>query len=272
MPSTTEITVAQLARLVGLPTSPAIIDVRTDEDFAADARLLPGSTRRDFRTVSQWAADYAGRDVIVSCQRGLKLSQGAAAWLRHEGIDAQTLEGGFEAWQAAGQPLVHTDKLPPRDQQGRTVWVTRARPKVDRIACPWLIRRFVDAGAVFLFVAPGEVPAVAERFNATPFDIDGVFWSHRGETCTFDTMLREFGLTSGPLQKLAAIVRGADTARLDLTPQSAGLLAASLGYSRMYRDDLQQLDAAMALYDAFYRWCRDATEETHNWPSTKTAA
>ena len=263
MPSTTEITVPQLSRLIGLPTSPAIIDVRTDEDFAADPRLTPGSTRRDFRTVSQWAAAYAGRDVIVTCQRGLKLSQGAAAWLRHEGIDAQSLDGGFEAWRAGGQPLVRTDKLPPRDLQGRTVWVTRARPKVDRIACPWLIRRFIDANAVFLFVAPAEVPAVAERFNATPFDIDGVFWSHRGDTCTFDTMLREFGLTSGPLQNLAAVVRGADTARLDLTPQSAGLLAASLGYSRMFRDDLQQLNAAMALYDAFYRWCRDAAEETH---------
>jgi len=263
MPSTTEITVPQLSRLIGLPTSPAIIDVRTDEDFAADPRLTPGSTRRDFRTVPQWAAAYAGRDVIVTCQRGLKLSQGAAAWLRHEGIDAQSLDGGFEAWRAGGQPLVRTDKLPPRDLQGRTVWVTRARPKVDRIACPWLIRRFIDANAVFLFVAPAEVPAVAERFNATPFDIDGVFWSHRGDTCTFDTMLREFGLTSGPLQNLAAVVRGADTARLDLTPQSAGLLAASLGYSRMFRDDLQQLDAAMALYDAFYRWCRDAAEETH---------
>ena len=263
MPSTTEITVPQLSRLIGLPTSPAIIDVRTDEDFAADPRLTPGSTRRDFRTVPQWAAAYAGRDVIVTCQRGLKLSQGAAAWLRHEGIDAQSLDGGFEAWQSGGQPLVRTDKLPPRDQQGRTVWVTRARPKVDRIACPWLIRRFIDANAVFLFVAPAEVPAVAERFNATPFDIDGVFWSHRGDTCTFDTMLREFGLTSGPLQNLAAVVRGADTARLDLTPQSAGLLAASLGYSRMFRDDLQQLNAAMALYDAFYRWCRDAAEETH---------
>ena len=214
-----------------------------------------------------------GAIVIVTCQRGLKLSQGAAAWLRHDGIDAQTLEGGFEAWQAGGQPLVRTDKLPPRDQQGRTVWVTRARPKVDRIACPWLIRRFIDPDAVFLFVAPAEVPAVAERFNATPFDIDGVFWSHRGDTCTFDTMLR--GVRAGVRRRCRIwrpIVRGADTARLDLTPQSAGLLAASLGYSRMFRDDLQQLDAAMALYDAFYRWCRDATEETHNWPSTKTSA
>ncbi|MBX9590661.1 MAG: chromate resistance protein [Hyphomonadaceae bacterium] len=192
--------------------------------------------------------------------------------MRHEGIDAQTLEGGFEAWKAAGQLLVRTDKLPARDEHGRTVWVTRARPKVDRIACPWLIRRFVDPAAVFLFVAPADVLSVAERFDATPFDIDGVFWSHRGESCTFDTMIAELELKSEPLLHLAAIVRGADTARLDLAPQAAGLLAASLGYSRMYRDDLQQLEAALALYDAFYRWCRDAVEETHNWPSVKTPA
>ncbi|NJM36027.1 MAG: sulfurtransferase, partial [Rhodomicrobium sp.] len=152
----------------------------------------------------------------------------------------------------------------------------RARPKIDRIACPWLIRRFVDPGAVFLFVPPGDVPEVAERFGATPFDIDGVFWSHRGETCTFDTMIDEFGLGAGaagePLLSLAAIVRGADTARLDLAPQAAGLLAASLGLSRMFKDDLAQLEAGMMLYDAFYRWCRDALDETHNWPSPQAAS
>jgi rhodanese-related sulfurtransferase len=269
MPSTTEITVAQFSRLVGLPTSPRLVDVRTEEDHAADPRLLPGTRRHDHAAVAAWQEEYRGRAVVVVCQKGLKLSQGAAAWLRHACIDAQTLEGGFEAWRAAGQLLVTTDKLPPRDEKGHTVWVTRARPKVDRIACPWLIRRFVDPEAVVLFVSPSEVLAVAERFGATPFDIDGVFWSHRGPACTFDTMIEEFGLKSGPLLALAAIVRGADTARPDLAPQAAGLLAASLGYSRMYRDDLAQLDAAMALYDAFYRWCRDATEETHNWPSTK---
>ena len=150
--------------------------------------------------------------------------------------------------------------------------MTRSRPKVDRIACPWLIRRFIDPNAVFLFVLPSEVTAVAERFNATPFDIDDVFWSHRGDTCTFDTMIEEFALKTAPLLQLAKIVRGADTARPDLTPQSAGLLAASLGYSRMYRDDLPQLEAAMGFYDAMYRWCRDATSETHNWPSTKPGA
>jgi len=270
MPSPNEISVSTFSRLIGLPGSPVLIDVRIDEDFDADPRLIPGSVRRDFKLASTWAREFAGRPVIVTCQKGLKLSQGSAAWLRHEGITAETLEGGFEAWRGAGQPLVKTDKLRSRDGQGRTIWVTRSRPKVDRIACPWLIRRFVDPNAVFLFVAPSEVPAVAERFGAIPFDIDNVFWSHRGERCTFDTMLDEFGLDTRPLRQLADIVRGADTARPDLAPQAAGLLAVSLGYSRMYRDDLEQLQAAMTVYDGLYRWCRDATEETHNWPSTKS--
>jgi len=153
----------------------------------------------------------------------------------------------------------------------RALWVTRARPKIDRVACPWLIRRFVDPGAVFLFVAPSEVQAVADRFGATPFDVEGVFWSHRGESCTFDVMLEAFGLTSSALARLALIVRGADTDRLELAPQSAGLLAVSLGLSRMYRDDLAQMEAAMPVYDAFYRWCRDAVGETHNWPAAGAA-
>jgi hypothetical protein len=167
--------------------------------------------------------------------------------------------------------MVPEAKLPIRDPQGRTVWVTRSRPKVDRIACPWLIRRFVDPGAVFLFVAPSEVMGVAERFGATPFDIEGegIVWSHRGELCTFDVMIEELGLATGPLLRLATVVRGADTARPDLAPEAPGLLAASLGLSRMYADDLAQLEAGMGLYDAFYRWCRDATDETHNWPTNK---
>ena len=269
MPSPTEITVPQLSRLIGTPGGPAIVDVCIDDDFNADPRLIPGSARRDYRGVANWAGAYRGKPVVVVCQKGLKLSQGTAAWLRHEGIEAQSLEGGVFAWRDAGQLYLPAAKLPPRDAQGRTVWVTRARPKIDRIACPWLIRRFVDPSAVFLFVAPSEVPTVAERFNATPFDIDGVYWSHRGETCTFDTMVEEFKLTSPAMLHLATIVRGADTARPDLAPQAAGLVAASLGLSRMFKDDLAQLDAAMVLYDALYRWCRDAVDETHNWPSAK---
>ena len=111
--------------------------------------------------------------------------------------------------------------------------------------------------------------AVAERFAATPFDVEGVFWSHRGEDCTFDVMVEEFGLATEPMRRLAAIVRGADTGRFDAAPPAAGLLAASLGLSRIYSDDLAQLEAGMTLYDAFYRWCRDATDETHTWHTKK---
>jgi rhodanese-related sulfurtransferase len=261
------ITVAQLSRLVGTPDAPLVLDVRADEDLAADPRLLPASVRRDHRSVTTWAAEFAGRSVAVVCRRGLKLSQGVAAWLRQVGAKAEYLEGGLEAWTEANGLLVRPTRIPAPDGKGRTVWVTRTRPKIDRIACPWLIRRFVDRAAVFLFVAPSEVTAVATQFGATPFDIEGMPWSHRGDACTFDVMLDEFGLHSDALDRLAAIVRAADTARLDLAPQAAGLLAASLGFSRIYRDDLAQLDAMMALYDAFYRWARDATGETHSWPT-----
>jgi rhodanese-related sulfurtransferase len=264
------LTAAQLARLVGLPDAPTVIDVRTDEEHAADPRMLPGTVRREAHAVASWAASCARRHHVVVCRQGLSASQGVAAWLRHAGVNAESLEGGFEAWVAGDGPVLRPDKVPPRDGGGRTVWVTRARPKVDRIACPWLIRRFVDPEAVFLFVAPPEVAGVVERFGATPFDVDGVFWSHRDDLCTFDVMLDAFGLQSCALDRLALIVRGADTARLDLAPQAAGLLAASLGLSRMYKDDLAQLDAGLALYDALYRWSRDATEEPHNWPTPGT--
>lgn len=267
MPSTTAITVPHLSRRIGLPDAPTIVDVRIDEDYDADPRMVPASIRRDFRTVSIWASQVPKAGVVVVCQKGQKLSQGVAAWLRHEGVSAETLEGGYEGWRDAKGLLIKTNEMPGRDQNGRTVWVTRARPKVDRIACSWLIRRFIDPSAVILFVEPGEVVSVADRFGGVPFDIDNVFWSHRGERCTFDTMIEEFGLQSDALERLALIVRAADTARLDLVPQAAGFLAASLGLSRMFRDDLEQLEAGMLLYDAFFRWCRDAVEEIHNWPS-----
>jgi rhodanese-related sulfurtransferase len=263
----------KLWRLIGVPRCPTLIDVRAEEDFAADPRFIPGAVRRVHTTVSDWGSDLAGRPAVVICEKGQGLSEGVAAWLRLAGASsAEVLAGGHAAWTQAGLPLVPESKLPPRDLQGRTVWVTRSRPKIDRIACPWLIRRFVDPAAIFLFVSPAEVHSVAERFNGEPFDVEGVFWSHRGGRCTFDTMLEELGLRSEPLAKLAALVRGADTARLDLAPEVAGLLAASLGLSRIYTDDLEQLQAGMTLYDAFYRWARDATSETHNWPTNKKGA
>src|SRR5262245_25506792 len=264
MPSPTEITVAQLSRLVGLPAAPALADVRTDQEYKSDPRLIPTAQRHTSTNVGGWCRRYTGQPIIVLCQSGETLSQAAAARLRHEGFEAQTLEGGYNAWHEARQLLVKASKIPARDDQGRTVWVTRARPKVVRVACPWLIHRFIDPKAIILFLPPGEVAGVAEHANATPFDVDGSFWSDRGEKTTFDVMVEEFGLVSEPLLRVARIVRGADTGRLDLTPQSAGLLATCLGYSRMYRDDLAQLTAAMPQFDALYRWARDAIDERHS--------
>ena len=263
MPALNSISSDKLLRLIGTPASPTIIDVRPDGEG-----LIPGARRLVADDVAQWASTIQASSAVVVCVKGLEKSAGVAAWLRHAGIDAEVLEGGFVGWASANRPVVNETLIPPRNTEGRTVWVTRARPKVDRIACPWLIRRFVDPDAIFLFVAPSEVAGVAKRFGATPFDVEGVFWSHRGELCTFDVMIEEFGLASiYPLNKLAVIVRGADTARPDIAPQAAGLLALSLGLSRMYSDDLEQLEAGMPLYDALYRWCRDATDETHDWVS-----
>src|SRR6516225_190623 len=269
MPSTTTISIDKLVRLVGTPHCPVLVDVRTDDDYKRNPRLIPSAMRRPYADPSAWADEFVGRSAIVICQKGAKLSEGTAAWLRHAGVPADALEDGFEGWRKAGLPLVTTTRMPPRDSQGRTVWVTRSRPKVDRIACPWLIRRFIDPRAVFLFVAPAEVEGVAERFAATPFDVEGVFWGHRGDGCTFDVMIEEFDLATEPLLHLAAIVRGADTGRMDIAPQAAGLLAVSLGLSRMHADDLAQLEAGLALYDALYRWCRDARDETHTWHSKR---
>ncbi|MEZ5884525.1 MAG: sulfurtransferase/chromate resistance protein [Paracoccaceae bacterium] len=272
MASYNEITVSTLARLMGTPACPVLLDLRLDEDFDADPRLVPGALRHPFDAVAGLLPELGDRAVVVYCQKGLKISQGAAAILRTEGVRAEVLEGGHFAWRDAGQPMVPAAKLPPRDADGRTLWVTRHRPKIDRIACPWLIRRFVDPRAQFLFVSPSQVLNVADRFSATPFDMEDVFWSHRGAACTFDTMIEEFGIAHQPLDRLATIVRGADTDRHDLAPEAAGLLAASLGLSRMFRDDLEQLEAGMLLYDALYRWARDATGEGHDWPAASTRA
>ncbi len=264
MPQFGQITPQAAFRLIGTPDAPAILDVRLDEDVAALPRLIPGSRRIAHGAVAG-LADPPGRApgrAIVVCTRGRKLSQGAAAWLRSMGWQAEVLEGGALAWEAAGLPMLPLAALPPPG----TPWVTRHRPKIDRIACPWLIRRFIDPGARFLFVAPADVPEVAARFGALPFDIEGAAFSHRGDQCTFDALLADFGLRTEALDRLASVIRAADTDRHGLAPQAAGLLALSVGLSRMHRDDLAQLEAGMGMYDALYRWARDGQEEGHDWP------
>jgi hypothetical protein len=144
-------------------------------------------------------------------------------------------------------------------------WITRERPKIDRIACPWLIARFIDSSPEFIFVPPGEVLAEAQKQAATPYDVEGVELSHDGPLCSFDTFLKKYRLDDPALGELAVIVRGADTARPDLAPQCAGLLAISLGLSHNFRDDHEQLRHGFVLYDALYSWCRYVRGETHSW-------
>jgi hypothetical protein len=145
-------------------------------------------------------------------------------------------------------------------------WITRERPKIDRIACPWLIRRFIENEPEFLFVPVEKVFEVATETGAIPYDIPGAELSHVGELCSFDAFLSRYELKDPALQHLAIIVRGADTGRLDLTPQSPGLLAISLGLSHCHQDDHEMLRHGMVLYDALYAWCRSLTGETHGWP------
>jgi rhodanese-related sulfurtransferase len=261
MPQFGLITPAQAMRLIGTPDAPTVIDVRTDEDVAALPRMVPTARHIPHRQIAA-LTDPPGRAIVV-CTKGRKLSEGAAAWLRTMGWQAEVLEGGSLAWEAAGLPMTPLATLPVPG----TPWVTRHRPKIDRIACPWLIRRFIDPAARFLFVAPAEVADVAARFDAIPYDIEGVSFSHRGEQCSFDALLDDFKLHCEPLDRMATVIRGADTDRHDLAPQAAGLLALSVGLSRMFREDLQQLEAGIALYDALYRWARDGHDEGHDWPA-----
>jgi len=144
-------------------------------------------------------------------------------------------------------------------------WVTRERPKIDRIACPWLIARFIDAEAEFLYVPADQVLKVASDSGAIPYDIPGVEYGHVGELCSFDAFLRLHGLTDPALQQLAVLVRGADTGRPDLAPQCAGLLAQSLGLSALYADDHAMLEQGRVMYDAYYAWLQQAQGESHSW-------
>ncbi len=277
MPAPNATTPSQLLRLIGTPDCPQIVDISIDPDFNDDPFFIPGAFRHPHTEIdslkarlgTELGAELGAERCIIACQKGIKLSQGLTAWLRHDGIDAQYLEGGNYGWRDMPlAPRVPAAALPNKIA-GSTLWVTRQRPKIDRIACPWLIRRFVDPSARFLFVSAAEVEGVAARYNATPFDVEGVFWSHRGPLCTFDTMLDEFGLRTPPLDALSKVVRGADTNSHGLAPEAAGLLAISVGLSRQYKNDIAQLEAGMALYDALFRWARDGQDESHDWPADR---
>jgi rhodanese-related sulfurtransferase len=261
-----QIPVEQVMRMTGLPHAQLIIDVRREAVFSKSNSMIAGSVRRDPAAFDVWRNEVPqGSIAILSCAHGHQISQVLAAQLRAQGVRAVSLAGGIEAYLNAGGTTVSTAALSGRKWARPTKWITRERPKIDRIACPWLIRRFVDPLAEFLFVDRDWVADGAVEAGAIPFDIPDVQFSHRGEDCTFDTMLKVFELEDPALNAIAPIIRGADTGRLDLAPQAAGLLAISLGLSALERDDLAMLERGFTLYDGLYSWAKSAAAETHNW-------
>ena len=237
---------------------PQVLDVRRTAAFESDPVVIPGSVRCAPEDVGAIAASLEPwRPVVAVCVHGHEVSRTAAAELSARGYDARSLDEGIEGWRAAGGATVAW-RAPTR-------WVTRERPKIDRIACPWLVRRFVDASARFFYVPPAEVLAFADAQGATPYDVPDVDYSHRGGECTFDAFVRRHALDDPALARLAAIVRGADTGALALAAEASGLLAVSLGLSRMFADDQAMLRFGMLVYDALYLRCRDAAGESHGW-------
>ena len=263
MPSA--ISVSELASVLGASRAPLLIDVRRDEAFKAAEHLLPGAIWRSPQLVQYWREDLPKeRSVVVYCAHGQEVSQGVAESLNAAGTTASFLTGGFGAWSGQNLPL---RRKRAGEGGGPSQWVTRERPKIDRIACPWLIRRFIDPTATFIYVPADRVLATAEETGATPYDVAGVEFTHEGDRCSFDTFLRIYGIADPALEHLAAIVRGADTSRHDLTPQCGGLFAISLGLSTNFPNDHEMLEHGMVMYDALYTWCRSLQAETHNWPA-----
>ncbi|MFM9943259.1 MAG: chromate resistance protein ChrB domain-containing protein [Hyphomicrobiaceae bacterium] len=260
-----------MSNLVGHADSPLVFDVCKCDDYDAQPLMLPAARWRDHQQTAVWASEIPdGARVVVTCVKGLKVSQAAVSELRLMGIDAAILQGGVNGWIEAGLPTVRKQGLIGNRQSLESRWVTRINPKIDRIACPWLISRFLDPSAKFFYVEASQVANAAVELDAVPYDIDGVEITHRGPTCSFDTLIDMFAIRDAGLDRIALIVRGADTARMDLAPEAAGLLAISLGNSHLAgADDHEALERGMAVYDAFYAWARFAAGETHNWPAKK---
>ncbi|MEM6385754.1 MAG: chromate resistance protein ChrB domain-containing protein [Pseudomonadota bacterium] len=257
MPNPNEISVTELNGLIGTPTCPAIVDISIDADFHDDPHLIPTALRHSHTDVAGLLRALSGKHAVIVCQKGMKLSQGMAAWLRSEGINAAYLEGGNYGWREVDE----TTRIPaaniPAKIEGQTRWVTGHRPKTDRVASLWLIRRFVDPSAKFLFVSPSEVPAVAERYGVTSLDETAATPTGQPAVSSFDTMLDTFELRTGALDRMATVIRAAHTNACDLAPEAAGLVALSVGLSRQYHDDMSLLEAGLTLCDALYRWARD---------------
>jgi rhodanese-related sulfurtransferase len=249
----TAITPGALSAALAQPHPPLVIDVRRTKAFVDAADMFAGGLRRSPEAVASWADHLPpASNVVVYCVHGHEVSQNAAKALRERGLKAQYLDHGIEGWREAGGAL----QIKPAGASTR--WVTRARPRIDRIACPWLIRRFVDADAEIMYVPSAEVRATAEANHGTAFDIPGADFGHDGARCSFDAFLERYRLRGDPaLVRLAEIVRAADTDRTTDSPQASGLLAISIGLGHLYGSDRELLAQGMIVYDALYRWCRE---------------
>ena len=258
---TAPIACADLAARIGSALAPILIDVRRTADFGADPALLPGSFRGDPEGWGGWAVGLPpGRDIVVYCVHGQQVSQTTADALRRVGLQARHLTGGLAEWRKQGGPIVAQPRAASLADRP-SAWITRERPKIDRIACPWLVRRFIDPRAVFLYVPVDQVQPVAGTTGAVPYDVTGAELGHQGERCSFDAFIARFAIVDPALELLAEIVRGADTGRPDLTPQSPGLLAMSYGLSALCPDDHAMLEQGMLFYDTLYAWCRSQTAQ-----------
>ena len=236
------ITAAELKQSLRTSTPPLVIDVRRNARFLESPYFIKGALRRDPERLEEWKRALPNADIVVYCVHGHEVSQNAA-----KALGARYLEGGIEHWREEGGETIAKPVGAP------TRWVTRERPKIDRIACPWLIRRFIDADAKFLYVPAAQVKETAE---AIPFDVPGAEFGHHGERCSFDAFIEQFNLRDAALDRLARIVRAADTHRLDLAPEAAGLLAISTGLGKTIADDHALLEHGMVVYDALYAACR----------------
>jgi rhodanese-related sulfurtransferase len=239
-----------LYRQLGGAAAPLLIDVRGDAALEHDGTMIVAARRRAPEAMEQWRQALPSDGMVVLyCEAGAT-SPRLAASLCNAGIAARWLEGGLAGWRASGLPT-------RRRRTGDTGrWVTRERPKIDRIACPWLVRRFIDPEARFFYVPSAEVSSVAVRETATPYDTEGAEFGHAGERCSFDAFLRLYAIADAGLDRLALIVRGADTGRAELTAESPLLLALSRHLSERFADDHTMLERGMLLYDALYAWCR----------------
>ncbi len=255
-----------LSRLHASAAAPIVFDVRREEDLETSNRLIVSACRRSPEGLEEWARDLPRDRLIVLCAHGREVSQKTAAALRAIGLASVYLEGGIADWVRQG--------LPAR-REIETVsykWMTRKRPKIDRIACPWLIRRFIDPNAQFLYVPTEKVIGLAKELGATPYHIAGAELAHEGDRCLVDTIIRIYEIADAPLAHLPKIVRGVDTSRHDLSPQCGGLFAIALGLSANFPNDHEMPAHGTVMCDALYTWCRSLQHETHNWPAKPTAA